>query len=402
MSRESAFLISLGQTLATMALYDDGHPARERAFDASFDQLLALTGDQPFVEFSFLGGETVAGTRTLPELASWEWASRLAEAGIQRIEVDADVNREALVRFVDEVFHRLGGRRADTAEVRQLVRPPIRYGLLKVQGSERGRGEGGGSGFGRRLLGLPGTVTLTEEIEAIEWIHAEIRDGIAIPMIEVEAVVRSLAAAMRTDERLFLPLLALKRYDQYTTTHACNVAVLAMGLAERLGLAPEEARSFGVSGLLHDIGKVNIPHELLVKPGRYTDDERKVVQRHPVDGARIIMERERGLGLAAVVAYEHHVFLNGGGYPAFRFPRPCHYASRIVHVCDIYDALCTDRPYRAAWEPGQALAYLEEQSGKELDPDVVRAFVAMVEEARVDRIELRTAPQPERAAPAAG
>ncbi len=402
MSRESAFLISLGQTLATMALYDEGHPARERAFDASFDQLLALTDDQPFVEYSFLGGETVVGTRTLPELASWEWASRLAEAGIQRIEVDADVNREAFVRFVDEVFHRMGGRGTDTAEVRQLVRPPIRYGLLKVQGGERGRGEGGGSGYGRRLLGLPGTVTLTEEIEAIEWIHAEIRDGIAIPMIEVEAVVRSLAAAMRTDERMFLPLLALKRYDQYTTTHACNVAVLAMGLAERLGLAPEEVRSFGVSGLLHDIGKVNIPHELLVKPGRYTDDERKVVQRHPVDGARIIMERERGLGLAAVVAYEHHVFLNGGGYPAFRFPRPCHYASRIVHVCDIYDALCTDRPYRAAWEPGQALAYLEEQSGKELDPDVVRAFVAMVEEARVDRIELRTAPQPEDAATAAG
>ena len=205
-------------------------------------------------------------------------------------------------------------------------------------------------------------------------------------MPEVEAVVRSLAFAMRNDDRMLLPLLALRNYDEYTTTHACNVAVLAMGVSERLGLAPDEVRSFGVAGLLHDIGKIRIPRELLVKPGRFTDAERKIVQRHPVDGAKIILQRERGLGLAAVVAYEHHIYLNGEGYPELRFPRACHYASRIVHVCDIYDALSTDRPYRSAWDPEQALAYLEEQSGRELDPDVVRAFAEMVREANIERI----------------
>ena len=70
-----------------------------------------------------------------------------------------------------------------------------------------------------------------------------------------------------------------------------------------------------------------------------------------------------------------------------RFPRACHYASRIVHVCDIYDALCTDRPYRQAWEPDQALAYLIEQSGRELDPEIVRAFSEMVSDALVQRLD---------------
>jgi putative nucleotidyltransferase with HDIG domain len=257
-------------------------------------------------------------------------------------------------------------------------------------------GAGGGSGTGpsvgpRRSGTYQATdipVTLAEEVTAIRWIHEEVERRGTIPMAEAEVIIHSLAAAMHQEEQMLVPLLVLKQYDQYTTTHACNVAVLAMGLAERLGLAPVEVRGIGVAGLLHDVGKVAIPHELLVKPGRYTEDERKVIQRHPVDGARMILQRERGLGLAAVVAYEHHIFLNGEGYPALKFPRACHYASRIVHVCDIYDALCTDRPYRQAWEPEQALSYLQEQSGRELDPEIVRAFTEMIGEALVKRLDM--------------
>jgi putative nucleotidyltransferase with HDIG domain len=386
MSKEAAFLTSLGQTLATMALYNDGHPARERAIDASYDALLQLIADRPCTEFSFLGGETIAGTRPLAELGCWEWAAKFADARLERIEIDADVSRDAYLRFLDDVYRRLG-RSEDTSAVGQMTRSPIRYGLLRVKGAGGDEHRGRPSGpFGAGGWGEGAALPLAEEITAIDWIHEEIKQGLAIPMLEVETVVRSLAAAIRADERVFLPLLTLKDYDQYTTTHACNVAVLAMGLSERLGLSPAETRSFGVAGLLHDIGKVRVPHELLTKPGRFTDEERTVVQRHPVDGARIILERERGLGLAAVVAYEHHIFLNGQGYPSLRYPRACHYAIRIVHICDIYDALCTDRPYRQAWEPDQALSYLTEQSGKELDPDIVRSFHEMVSEAKVDRI----------------
>lgn len=397
MTPESGFLISLGQALATMSLYSEGHPARDRALDTSFELLLALTDANPCVEYSFLGGESIVGTRVMTELSTWDWASKLSAARIERIEIDADVTRESYLEFVEELLRQLSGRCFDTAATRQLVRPPIRFGQLKV------KDPGSGSGVGPRLgdlkdrgvggQGVAGiAVDLTEEVEAVRWIHAEVQDGGAIPMAEVETVVRALASAMHQGEQMLVPLLVLKQFDQYTTTHACNVSVLAMGLSERLGFSPAETRAVGVAALLHDIGKVAVPHELLVKPGRFTDEERKIVQRHPVDGARMILERERGLGLAAVVAYEHHIFLNGEGYPAIRFPRACHYASRIVHVCDIYDALCTDRPYRQAWEPAQALTYLLEQSGRELDPEIVRAFSEMVTDALVERLDV-TAPR---------
>ncbi len=99
---------------------------------------------------------------------------------------------------------------------------------------------------------------------------------------------------------------------------------------------------------------------------------------HPAEGARIILETEHDLELAAVVAYEHHIMLDGGGYPRVRTPRQAHLASRIVHVCDVYDALRTNRPYREAWPSEKVLGYIDEKAGTEFDPDLARAFVGMM------------------------
>jgi HD-GYP domain-containing protein (c-di-GMP phosphodiesterase class II) len=163
------------------------------------------------------------------------------------------------------------------------------------------------------------------------------------------------------------------------------VAVLAMGLAEYLGLGSREIRQFGVAGLLHDLGKVRIPKEILVKPGKLSDEEREVMQQHPVDGARLILQRESRLETAAFVAYEHHIMIDGGGYPRLRYPRDCHYASKLVHVCDVYDALCTDRPYRAAWESSRTLTYLAERASREFDPEIVETFTQMIQQSEQSR-----------------
>ena len=131
---------------------------------------------------------------------------------------------------------------------------------------------------------------------------------------------------------------------------------------------------------MHDLGKTMVPIEVLNKRGKLTDDERTIMNRHPVEGAKIILGSEPDLELAAVVAYEHHVMLNGGGYPTFRHPRDCHRASKLVHVCDVYDALRTNRPYRDAWPAPKVLAYLEERSGTEFDGETAHAFTRMMRE----------------------
>ena len=166
-----------------------------------------------------------------------------------------------------------------------------------------------------------------------------------------------------------------------------NVAVLSMALAEYLNLSGREVRGYGLAGLLHDIGKTRIPLEILTKPGRLTDHERELMNQHPSDGAKLILQSEQALDLAAVVAYEHHIMIDGGGYPVMRFGRSCHNASRLVHVCDVFDALRTDRPYRDAWPLEKTLTYIRERAGLEFDPEIVRVFTEMVTQS-ASRIEV--------------
>jgi putative nucleotidyltransferase with HDIG domain len=193
-------------------------------------------------------------------------------------------------------------------------------------------------------------------------------------------VGRSLTAAMHGDQQLILPLLKLKEFDEYTTTHSINVSVLTMGLAEYLDMGARDVRAFGIAGLLHDLGKVKIPKDILNKAGKLSPEERAIMNNHPIEGARIIISTEKDLDLAAVVAYEHHIMLNGGGYPTLRYARDCHQSSKLVHVCDVYDALRTNRPYREAWPSEKVLGYLEERAGTEFDGEVARRFVQMMRE----------------------
>jgi len=222
--------------------------------------------------------------------------------------------------------------------------------------------------------------SLEEEAEAVQWMHDEVSARGELPLAEAEAVVRSLSLAMHGERQMLVPLLELREFDEYTTTHSLNVSVLTMALTEAMGLGAKDVRTFGVAGLLHDLGKVRVPREILNKPGKLTDEERLVMQQHPVDGARMILTSDRELDLAAAVAYEHHIMIDGGGYPRCHYHRACHPASALVHVCDVYDALRTNRPYRAAWESERVLGYIEERAGKEFDPDVARKFVQMMRE----------------------
>lgn len=312
------------------------------------------------------------GARPLRELRSWDWGWRLADAGIQRLEFIDRVSRDDFAAFLDEAWVRLAGEPIASAEVRQGRPTNIRYGPVGLRGEED---SGGGAG---PLTSATLSYSLREEIEAVEWIHGELKDRRRLHLLEAEAIVRSLSVAMHGDQAFLIPLLRLKQFDQYTTTHALNVSVLTMALAESLGLSPTQVRAFGIAGLLHDLGKVKIPTEILNKPGKLTDEERQVMNSHTVEGARIILETEQRLDLAAVVAYEHHIRIDGGGYPGMRYARACHSASNLVHVCDVFDALRTDRPYREAWSTERALQVIEQGAGPEFDEDIARAFIQMM------------------------
>ena len=370
MNEAIQFLSALAQAVATMTLYREGHPARERAIDAGYQALLDLDATLPNPTFTFLGDEIICGTQPLRELKQWDWAIRLSNIGIQRLEVEHGVERSEFEDFLEEVLARLTAGSASTAEARQMRQSRIKFGTVGVKGEAL---EGGD------VITASMAYSMGVEAETVRWLHDEVKKHNVLHLGEAEAIVRSLTVAMHADRQMLIPLLKLREFDEYTTTHALNVSVLTMALAEFIGLSPRDVRAFGVAGLLHDIGKTRVPLDILTKPGKLEPEERALMNNHTIDGARIIIETEEHLDLAAVVAYEHHIMLDGGGYPTLRFRRDCHYASKLVHVCDVYDALRTIRPYRGAWAAEKVVSYLKEKAGTEFDPEIATAFIGMME-----------------------
>jgi len=377
------FLTSMAQALATMSLYAEGHPARARAAIASFDTLRDLQQADPRPSFSFLGSEVVYGQQAIRGLTDWEWATKLANVGVQRLEFADMVERHAYVSFLEDVLARVSAFTAIAAANAAANAPmgrgngptAIRFGAVGVRGSSEVRLPDAAVHAAEQ----PSVLDLNAEVDAIRWVHDEVNEREEIPLLEAESIVRSLSVAMHGDSQMLLPLLQLKEFDQYTTTHALNVSVLSMGLAEFMGLSPREVRAYGVAGMLHDLGKVRVPKDILTKPGKLTPEEWSLMRSHTVEGARLILQSDQKLDVAALVAFEHHIMINGGGYPDRHFRCDCHKASTLVHVCDVYDALRTKRPYRDAWEPAATLAYIERGIGTEFDADVASAFIAMME-----------------------
>ena len=339
------------------------------------------------------------GKQPLREMRDWEWSGRLAGIGMQRLEFDASVpiSLDELDGLLDDIVARLTLRQTTSATARQERATGIRFGSIGV-GDEIEPEEK------KEVTTAPPTFSLSEEAEAVVWVHEVLQEGGELPLMEAEAVVRSLTVAMHGDREMMLPLLQLRQFDEYTTTHSLNVSVLSMGLAEWVGLGGSDVRAVGVAGLLHDLGKVTIPKEILNKPGRFTPEEREIMDAHPVEGARMILTSDQQLDLAAAVAYEHHIMIDGGGYPSLRYPRDCHFASKLVHVCDVYDALRTKRPYRDPWPARKVLAYIVEKSGSEFDAALANAFMAMMGEwePRLSTLHEDEAPLPTQHSPVPG
>jgi putative nucleotidyltransferase with HDIG domain len=388
MSDPIQFLVSFGQAVSTMALYNDGHPARERAVDRSYRCLRDLQQFDPNPRFSFLGEETIYGETALRGLGDWDWGKRLAQAGVQRMELDNQVTREEYEEFLEEMMARITLSVIDSAESRPTRASGIKVGALGIRGETREAQETLEADVPVATI----SYSLGDEAASILSMHKEVQERGKLPLAEAEAVVRSLSMAMHGQSEMILPLLQLKEFDEYTTTHSLNVSVLTMGLAA------EDVRTFGIAGLLHDLGKVNIPQDILNKPGKLTDQEREVMQQHPTAGAKMIIESGRRLDLAAAVAHEHHIMINGHGYPKQHYDRDCHKASKLVHVCDVFDALRTRRPYRDAWESARVLTYIEERAGTEFEPEAATAFVAMMRKAESG---IQLSPMPEAAGGAA-
>jgi HD-GYP domain-containing protein (c-di-GMP phosphodiesterase class II) len=188
-------------------------------------------------------------------------------------------------------------------------------------------------------------------------------------------------------------LVRLGEKDPSTEGHTRRVALLAVSIGERLGLAQGRLRQLALGGLLHDVGKLSVPNAILNKPGRLTDEEFAEIRRHPRTGRELLSELGGFPSLVLDLVESHHERLDGDGYPNRVRAGELDLAVRILTVADVYDALTADRVYRDAWPSERALALLDEETGCAFDPECVAALRELVaaEQPSPDRVAARSA-----------
>jgi HD-GYP domain-containing protein (c-di-GMP phosphodiesterase class II) len=191
-------------------------------------------------------------------------------------------------------------------------------------------------------------------------------------------------------------LVRLGEKDPSTEGHTRRVALLAVAIGERLGLAQGRLRQLALGGLLHDVGKLSVPNEILNKPGRLTDEEFAEIRRHPGAGRELLIELGGFPDLVLDLVESHHERIDATGYPNRVPAGELDLAVRILTVADVYDALTADRVYREAWPAERALALLDDETGSAFDPECVAALrdVIAAEDARLARIAAAAEPQP--------
>lgn len=216
-------------------------------------------------------------------------------------------------------------------------------------------------------------------LDLIRETAARLAAGRAVDLGETTRFVNGLAEKVVEDPTQALLLTAIKSYDEYTYYHMVNVCLLSVALGLTVGLRHDQVVALGVGALLHDVGKVNVPRDVLLEPGPLTEEQWRLMQRHPVEGAGIVFATGEGLfHPAATVVLEHHAAFDLSGYPSLSGRAHPSVPARMVAVADCFDALTSDRPYRKAEERRQALSIIRSAAGNGYDPRVVRVFVRML------------------------
>lgn len=214
--------------------------------------------------------------------------------------------------------------------------------------------------------------------QAVASMFGEARMGKALNCDDALPLVEEISNSVLRNPDALISLARLKNKDDYTYMHSVAVCALMVALAKRLGLNEAETREAGLAGLLHDIGKMMIPMEILDKPGKLTDAEFAIVKNHPSEGHKMLLEGSGVSDVALDVCLHHHEKVDGSGYPEHLGDKQISLYAKMGAVCDVYDAITSNRPYKSGWEPAESLRRMAEWSNGHFDQRIFQAFVRSV------------------------
>ena len=354
--------------LTTAALYPPTHPAVSSALATLQDGVLAACDErrQDALTFLRLDDEIVVDGRPLRSGALYlqPFIRALRRSDVARLTLARDLDQDECRALVTALA---AGRRPDST-------PHVVVSQIEIATSEGEPTESAGASTGAGRDGVSPT-----QVETARDLFARIRYEGVTNLDPVEELVWGLADAVARSTQAVLPTVPLKSHDEYTFIHSVNVSLLVLAQARGFGFDGPLLHAIGVAALLHDVGKLRIPLDILNKPGKLSGDEWTTMAGHAELGAWELGALASSAPLSLLVAYEHHLRYDGEpNYPAVRVMRAPTLASQLTAIADVYDAICTVRPYRRALSRVAALDVLRSRTGTFHDPYLVGQFCQLV------------------------
>jgi putative nucleotidyltransferase with HDIG domain len=367
-ARDEDLVRRLGAAVRAAELYAPTHPLVMRTAAGLHGALDPLLVDAATVIVGFLEDDVVVNDFRLPR-GSANMAGLLRDMRERRVE-KITFARGVEVADIRALMDELADRQSRSSVGDRLTSRGVRRIVVSKVAAEDDEGEPAGLAAAKQMYST--AVTTAESI----WTAT--KAGNQPDPADARGIIDSLSRLVYQDRTSLLALTTLKRHDNYTFTHMVNVAALSMAMARSLNLEGPMLREFGFAALMHDIGKVHTPLEILNKPDKLTDEEFKIMKRHVVDGAHVLRRTPETPALAPVVAFEHHLKQDLSGYPENIGARKLNLCTMVVSVVDVFDALRSHRAYRAGLATDRIKHIMGQQDGTAFNRTLLRRFVNLM------------------------
>ena len=358
----------LAAALRGTELYAPTHPLVQRGIDALSTAAIEGLQSAPSIVVAFIGDEVVVDATRLPKGTATlvGFARDLREREIEKITFSRGLTKEE-VRGLISV---LSDRKSPAPLPDRLSAKGVRHVTLGRVIIEEVSDEQAGIAAARKVY--------STAVETAETLWQAAKAGDKPDPGAARKIIDGLARLVTQDRTSLMALTALKKYDNYTFTHMVNVSALAMAQARALNIDGPLLREFGFAALMHDIGKVNTPLEVLNKPDKLTKEEFELMKRHVVDGAHILRRTPEMPALAPIVAFEHHLKQDLSGYPEKIGSRKLNLCTMIVSIADVFDALRSTRVYRKGLATDRIRSIMGEQDNPAFNQPLLKRFVNLM------------------------
>jgi HD-GYP domain-containing protein (c-di-GMP phosphodiesterase class II) len=352
--------------------YNTFHQQTIHAINIAYNNLLKAIGKDQVLPFMIIDGRIVIYEEPLEDSPYIDRFIRLFKGiGIQHVHIMQDISLDELTSFVDLLIT----RPMPTQDLPSF--PHIQFGKIELTNDPEEKEEDGQTS--ERFKNIH-----AKDLDLSSDIYTAVKTGRKLPVSDIQQVVREVLLAIRHESSMLVAFSPLRILDEYTYTHSTNVSILNIAQGMALGMNDDLIHEVGVAGLLHDMGKLFVPEEILNKPGKLTDTEWEMIRSHPLKGAEYLLENPGITPLAVVVAYEHHMQYDNSGYPRVSKDWRQNMCSHMTAISDFFDAMRTKRIYRDSLETKIIADRMVKASGTAFNPMLTKNFLVLIEQMTQD------------------